>query len=323
MAPAAPGRHTAVASHRARRQAGGMPLPPSIGIIGGMGPWVDPLLLGKLLRHQAALGMRRDQQAIPVVLAQFSPLFEDRTEYLAALAAGRPSENPAVAAARVARWLTSGGARVLGIPCNTFHAAPIFERFRQEIADLTDGPDAVQLVHMIHALLDAIKAQLPAARRVGVLSTTGTYLQRIYADALSRRSLEPVMLPYDPSPIPPERRAARKQAILGGGVPPEQQDVHEAITNPEWGIKSGRGAEEGYPEPKAVLKAAARRLAQSGAQALILGCTEIPLALAQADLPELPMLDPLDALARGLVDAWRARFNPAWPAATGPPSPPA
>jgi len=295
----------------------------SIGIIGGMGPWVDPLLLGKLLSYQAALGMRRDQQAIPVLLAQFSPLFEDRTEYLSALARGNPGENPAVAAAAVARLLASGGARVLGIPCNTFHAPPIFDRFRQEIADLTVGEDGLQVVHMIRALLETLSGRLPAVRRVGVLSTTGTFLQRIYADALRERGLEPVTPAYDPHPRPPDERAARLHAILSGRAAPEQQDVHEAIANPEWGIKSGRGAAEGYPEPKAILKAAARRLAEAGAEALILGCTEIPLALTPADLPELPMLDPLDALARGLVDAWRARFNPAWPAARALPSLPA
>jgi hypothetical protein len=59
-----------------------MPIPVSIGIIGGMGPWVDPLLLEKLLVHQSALGMRRDQEAIPLLLAQWAPLVEDRTEYL-------------------------------------------------------------------------------------------------------------------------------------------------------------------------------------------------------------------------------------------------
>jgi aspartate/glutamate racemase len=54
------------------------------------------------------------------------------------------------------------------------------------------------------------------------------------------------------------------------------------------------------------LKAAARRLQELGAEVAILGCTEIPLALQQSDVPDLPLDDPLDSLARALVDAYRS-----------------
>ena len=292
-----------------------MGLPASIGIVGGMGPWVDPLLLQKLLSYQSALGMCRDQEAIPVVLAQFSALLEDRTECLAALEAGRASGNPAIPAARVARLLAAAGARVVGIPCNTFHAPAIFEVFERELAELSRGEDRLEVVHMIRAAVEAVRKVRAGLRRVGVLSTNGTYLHRIYAATLEEHGLEAVTLPYEPRPMPAEERAARRDAILGGRLTPLQNDVHHAISDAAWGIKSGRQAGEGYPAPRAVLKAAARRLPEAGAEALILGCTEIPLALGPADVPELPMTDPLEALARELVEAWRRRFNPAWPAA--------
>jgi len=261
------------------------PLPAAIGIIGGMGPWVDPLLLRKLLEYQAALGMRRDQDAVPVLLAQYPELIEDRTEYLVSLARGAPLENPAVNVARVARMLAADGACVLGIPCNTFHAPPIFSRFEEELAGLE-----VEFVHMIRATLAGI-----TAHRVGILSTNGTYLHRIYAGPITERGLEPVTLPFDPAP---------------GQQGPSQNDVHEAITSTEWGVKSGREARLGYPAARGVLKAAARRLQELGAEVIILGCTEIPLALEPSDVPDLPLLDPLDALARGLVEAYRARLHP-------------
>jgi len=259
-------------------------LPAAIGIIGGMGPWVDPLLLRKLLEHQAALGMRRDQEAVPVLLAQYPELIEDRTEYLVSLARGAPLDNPAVNVARIARMLVASGAGVLGIPCNTFHAAPIFSRFEEEMAGVE-----VELVHMIRATLAGI-----TARRVGILSTNGTYLHRIYAGPIAERGLEPVTLPYQCAP---------------GQRGPSQNDVHAAITSTEWGVKSGCEARLGYPAARAVLKAAARRLQELGAEGVILGCTEIPLALEQSDVPDLPLVDPLDALARGLVEAYRARTS--------------
>lgn len=266
--------------------------PASIGIIGGMGPWVDPLLLRKILQYQVTLGMRRDQEAIPLLLAQFAGLIEDRTEFLT----GASAQNPAIEAARIGRMLATNGACVLGVPCNTFHAVPIFTRFREELADLT----SVHLVHMIQATLRDIP---PGLRRVGILSSNGTYLHRIYSGPVSASGLEAITLPYE----------------APGGLAPSQNDVHQAICHPEWGIKSGRESQAGYPAAKAVLKAAAERLQELGAETVILGCTEIPLALEQSDVPDLPLDDPLDSLARALVDAYRS--TAAWPPATGLPSP--
>lgn len=274
------------------------PLPASIGILGGMGPWVDALLIEKLLRYQTALGMRRDQDAIPTLLAQYAALIEDRTEYLASLESGTPLENPAVNVARVARMLAANGACVLGIPCNTFHASPIFGRFEQELADL----EAVAIIHMVRATIEGI-----GARRAGIISTNGTYLHRIYSAPLAERGLEPVTLPYEPRPFPAAEQEARKTEILEGRLAPTQNDVHHAITNTEWGVKSGSEARLGYPAAKAVLKCAVRRLAELGAELVILGCTEIPLALEPSDVPEEPLLDPLDSLAQALVDTYRAR----------------
>jgi aspartate racemase len=256
-------------------------LPEAIGILGGMGPWVDPLFLRKLLECQAALGMLRDQDAIPLLLAQYPELIEDRTEYLVSLAGGASMENPAVNAARIARMLVADGACVLGIPCNTFHAPAIFSRFEEELA-------GVEIVHMIRATLADIAAQHPGARRVGILSSTGTYLQRIYSAPVAAKGWEPITLPWEPPG-------------------PLQNDVHQAITSTEWGVKSGKEARQGYPKAKAILKAAALRLRELGAELVILGCTEIPLALEQADVPEVPLLDPMDSLAKGLVEAYRAR----------------
>lgn len=275
-----------------------------------MGPWVDPLLLRKILQYQAALGMRRDQDAAPLVLAQFAGLIEDRTEYLVSLESAGAAGNPAVNVARIARMLAASGARVLGIPCNTFHAGPIFTRFEQEVADLTSGPDPVRIVHMIRETIAAVFAGRPGLRRIGILSTNGAYLLRIYAAPIEARGLEAITLPYEPRLFSEAEQEARKLAILGNRLAPSQNDVHHAITHPEWGVKCGKESVLGYSTAKAVLKAAAGRLRELGAEVAILGCTEIPIALEQCDIPALPLFDPLDSLARALVDAYRAKRRP-------------
>lgn len=42
-------------------------------------------------------------------------------------------------------------------------------------------------------------------------------------------------------------------------------------------------------------------LCQKGAQAIILGCTEIPIALPEKEFDKVPLIDPMLALARALI----------------------
>jgi aspartate racemase len=69
----------------------------------------------------------------------------------------------------------------------------------------------------------------------------------------------------------------------------------EAIYGPQ-GVKAGYRA--GLAQR--LFQQVGRALIQRGAQALILGCTEIPLALREGDLP-VPMLVSTQALAEAVV----------------------
>jgi aspartate racemase len=275
-------------------------LPASIGIVGGVGPWVDVVLLRKLLAEQAARGAVRDQDGVPTLLAQCPALIADRTAYL--VRRGRPDApgNPGVGAARVARALIDDGAVVIGIPCNTFHSPEIFDAFREA---LRGAP--VRIVHMVEEALSGIRRDFPAVRKVGVLSTNGTYRFRIYADALEASGAEALTLAYRAAEPPEAEQTRRKDAILAGDAAVTQNDVHHAIYHGAWGIKSGREASAGYPTARAVLEAALRELAGRGAEAVILGCTELALVLSDTGDGGPALVDPLDALARGLLDAYR------------------
>ena len=75
--------------------------------------------------------------------------------------------------------------------------------------------------------------------------------------------------------------------------------IHPAIYDPEYGIKS-------LPDrihPRAVenLDRALAWLESRGAEAVILGCTEIPLAFPSARVRGMPGIDPAVALARALL----------------------
>jgi aspartate racemase len=270
-----------------------------------MGPWVDPLILRKCLEDQATLGMRRDQDSIPILLGQYAMLVDDRSEYLQSLERGEARRNPAIGATRVGRALVASGARVLGVPCNTFHARPIFSRFEADLADLVAGENPVRIIHMICSTIDDIIGMRPRIRRVGILSSNGTYIDRIYSDPIAARALKAITLPYEARPFSSDEQETRKEAILEMRREPGQNDVHHAIFHPAWGIKSANESGARYPTARTILAASAKALVEKGAEVVILGCTEFPLAITQADIPEVTLYDPMDSLARGLVNAYR------------------
>jgi len=146
-----------------------------------------------------------------------------------------------------------GQAAVAGVPCNTFHAPRIWSEFIKEVDKLCHGK---VVVHMLEETMDLIKTVVPHAKRIGVLSTTGTRSSQVYAQLLTAQGFELVQVPET-----------------------MQGEVHDAIYNKEWGVKAT------FPvHPKAIqrFKLYASLLAKAGADAIILGCTEIPLALPMA-----------------------------------------
>ena len=113
------------------------------------------------------------------------------------------------------------------------------------------------------------------ASRVGVLAADGCRQASLYQDAFARRHVATVLLD------PPAQ--SRFMALLRA-------------------IKAGdRGL-----EVRAGMKALADELVGAGAEALVAGCTEVPLVLGQGDVT-VPLTDSLDALARATITAAERR----------------
>ena len=122
-------------------------------------------------------------------------------------------------------------------------------------------------------IVDAVGEQLDAMAHtgaVGLLATTGTVEARLYQQRLSARGLD--CLAPDPA-----GQAAIMRAI-------------------GW-VKAGEVA---CAQP--ILVAEATRLAQRGCAAVIMACTEVPIALAGQTL-SVASIDATDALARACVRA--------------------
>ena len=239
-----------------------------IGIVGGVGPYAGLDLQRKILEQTIA---DRDQDYLPIIAVSWPGPIADRTEFLL----GRVADNPAGAIVDQLRLLVNAGGAVAGIPCNTAHAPAIFDAVRAGVAAF-ERP--LRLLHMVDETVSHLSAHHPALETIGVLSTTGTWQARLYPTALEPLGYRVV--------VPDEST----QADL----------VHPAIYDPGYGIKStgtvtARAGDD--------LARAIDALRASGAEAILLGCTELPLAFPAREYEGLPLIDPTLALARALVRA--------------------
>ena len=79
-----------------------------------------------------------------------------------------------------------------------------------------------------------------------------------------------------------------------------QADVHESIYNPEWGIKArvvvSKQARDNFLNYVEILR-------DGGAEIIILGCTEIPVALPEEKIEEVPLINPVVSLANAFICA--------------------
>ena len=237
-----------------------------IGIVGGVGPLAGLDLQRKIVAQTVAAA---DQDYLPVISVSWPGPIPDRTEYLL----GRVAENPAHAILAQLRLLAAAGATVAGIPCNTAHAPAIFDVIRDGVAAF-EKP--LRLLHMIEETAAYLAAAHPGLKTVGVLSTTGTWRARLYPAALE---------PHGYRVIVPD------EALQTGAI-------HPAIYDPGYGIKAtGRVT----AQARANLERGIAYVRERGAGAVILGCTEMPLAFAEREFDGLPLIDPTLILARALI----------------------
>lgn len=241
---------------------------PLIGVIGGMGPYAGLDLTRKIFDHTRA---RTDQDHLPVALLSV-PDLPDRTEYLL----GRDPVNPAGVIAEVAGRLDDLGAVVAGMSCNTAHAPAIFDAI---VETLCRAGRTIRLLHMIEETATRTRTLLGPGARVGVLATLGTYRFGLYQEALQAAGLEPVV---------PD-------------VSLQEPLVHRSVYDPQYGIKAH--SRPVSPMARQGLLSAITHLKQYSVQAVILGCTELPLAFPEPEIHGLPLIDPTDVLARALIRA--------------------
>jgi aspartate racemase len=161
----------------------------------------------------------------------------------------------------VGQTLAKGGADFLAICCNTMHL----------MADDVQRAAGVPLLHIADPLGDAAKKS--GMRKLGLIGTRFTMDEpRIIADRLRQKFGLDVILPD----------TAGRETI-------------DSIIQTE--LVKGVIRDESRARYRAVMA----KLVEQGAEAIILGCTEIPLLVSQTDA-SVPLYDTMQLHAAAIVD---------------------
>lgn len=239
-----------------------------IGIVGGVGPYAGLDLAKNVFDNTLA---NVDQDHLPLIMMSVPETIIDRTEYLLNIV----DNNPGRAIATVILKMESAGATVAGIPCNTAHATEIINLTKQVMAE---SNAKIILLSMIEETIKAIITEYPSLKKIGVLSTTGTYQFKIYSEPLIGAGLEPIVPPSDI----------------------QEKIVHPAIYDKDYGIKAKSNPVT--DRARTDLLEMIELLKQNGAELIIKGCTEIALAIPQQIVQGIPTIDPSIVLARSLIN---------------------
>jgi aspartate racemase len=232
-----------------------------------MGPQAGLDLAEKLITLTHA---KCDQDHIPFVLFSLPDTVPDRTSFLL----GETGLNPALAIADQFEKMSTMGVTIAAMACNTAHAEPIFDL---AVGILRKKGIELRILHMVRETVTHIRETYPKVQRVGILATQGTYQTRLYDQALEDVGLVPIL---------PDAEVREGQ-------------IHAALYGPGFGIKTCSGAVT--EEAVSRIRSAIHHVVGLGAEAVILGCTELPLAVREDQIDGIQILDPARILAEKLI----------------------
>ena len=241
----------------------------AIGVVGGLGPYAGLDLVRAIFDETEA---HRDQDHLPVTLISYPGRVPDRSAWLRA---PDTAPTPIPALQEILRRLDDAGAMVAGIPCNTAHVPPLFNALIDGLA--ADGRE-LTLLHMVDAIVTNVADLAPEAEQVGVLATSASIQNRLHETGLE---------------------AAGRHAVVPDAE--VQAAVEASIFDPTWGLKAQ--SDPARPQARSTLLDAIEHVTTKGAQAVILGCTELPLAIPETTISGVPIISSTRALARALIRA--------------------
>lgn len=239
----------------------------NVGIVGGVGPDAGVDLHKKIITHTKA---EQDQDHVPVYHISCPHLIVDRTEFYL----GKSQVNPAISIIKIISLLYDLQCYVIGIPCNSTHIPSIRNFIDSTLKN--KYADTINVLHMVKEV--AIYLHSRKIYTVGLLATKGTYQSKIYQDILGEYGIR-VVVPKTDEQI---------------------ERIHDSIYNTEYGIKSNVSLFLGNQKANNILREESNALMSENIDGIVMGCTEIPLALSQ-EMVDTPLFDATDILAQALL----------------------
>jgi aspartate racemase len=155
--------------------------------------------------------------------------------------------------------LKNAGADFIIMPCVTAHY------FMPEVL----AQENIPFFSLLDESLHWAKEKIPGLKKAGLVSSTGTLISGLFHKTFSRAGIEVI------SPDEEEQDQVMKAIFGEGGI--------------KAGFTTGR--------PKEQIVSTARVLIARGAEAVIAGCTEVPLVLKAEDI-SVPLIEPMEIMAK-------------------------
>lgn len=194
------------------------------------------------------------------VVMDSNPTIPDR---IAAILGDGASPVPALLAG--CRGLEKAGADFIIIPCVTVHF------FLPQL----QAESPLPILSIFDAVAEAIQADLPGAQTVGLMGTSATVASGLIQKRLAVDKIRTLV----PDSVQQSKVVAAIKDIKNSQPPRTQAAITSDL------IDAAASLINAKPD---------------GAKAIVAGCTEIPLALSQKDLP-VPYFDSLTILARAAI----------------------
>jgi aspartate racemase len=185
------------------------------------------------------------------------------------LAIQKKGPSPLPQLIRSAKILENAGADFIVIPCVTAHY--YYESLKKKVK--------IPTLNLVEITVQYIKGRLKRISKVGLLATTGTIQAGLFQTSFSHTGLQLII------PSPEVQKKWVMEAIYG-----------------RRGIKAIGPSENS----KRLILNASQKLIHQGAQAIIAGCTEVPLVLKEGDL-SVPIIDPISILAGAAIEKAQGR----------------
>ena len=164
-------------------------------------------------------------------------------------------------------WLMRGIAGLHGAGCSAI-AIPCNTAHRWY--DAMRSRAKLPILHIVDAAATDLGDLGIRRTRIGIMATQATLSMRLYQDRLGSQGWECIV--------------------------PSQDEMDRLVSPAIALVKLNRSAEAYAPLAEVVQNLKAR-----GAEAVVLGCTEIPLGIQCGPAPDVPIVDTIDSLARAAI----------------------